>query len=437
MMNEKDKTSDYEYINSVSQALVEKVPSSTKVLLYIITSLVIAFFVWAYYANIEQLVRGESKVIPYGQNQIVQNFEGGIITKILVEEGDLVKKGDILIKLKNKQYSSAYEKNILEIDEFKAKKNRLYAEANGKDFVFDERNDIYQKEYDLYKSDINQLNSKLRVFDEQISQKQKEKNEVRSRIRHVNESFKLIRQEQKVMDPLVKKGIVSKVEYLKLLREANSIKDDLESTKLSLRRISSSVNEYKNRYKEAKIEFQNNAHKEYNDVVAKIKQFSKQNQGLEDQVNRTVVLSPVTGFIKKMHINTIGGSVQPGMDLVEIVPKEKKLLIEAKIKPEDIAFIYQEQDVTLKFTAYDFTIYGSLNGKIEKISPDSVTDKENNTYYLAYIRANKDYLGTKEKPLMIMPGMRGSADILTGKKSVLTYLLKPIIKTKQYAFTEN
>lgn len=436
MMNEKDKSSDYEYINSVSQALVEKVPSSSKVLLYLISSLVILFFVWAYYANIDQLVRGESKVIPYGQNQIVQNFEGGIISELLVEEGDFVKKGDILLKLTNKQYSSAYEKNILEIDEYKAKKNRLYAEANDKDFIFDEKNDIYEKEYDLYKSDKKQLKSKLGVFKEQISQKEKEKNEIRSRIRHLNQNFKLIRQEQKVMDPLVKKGIVSKVEYLKLLREANTIKNDLESTRLSLRRITSSVNEYKSRLKEAKNEFQNNAHKEYNDVVAKIKQFSKQNQGLADQVDRTSVISPVSGIIKKMFINTIGGSVQPGMDLVEIVPNEKKLLVEAKIKPEDIAFIYNEQDVTLKFTAYDFTIYGSLTGKIKKISPDSVTDKENNTFYLAYIEVEKDYLGSEEKPLMIMPGMRGSADILTGKKSVLEYLLKPIIKTKQYAFTE-
>jgi len=436
-MKEIDKTSDYDYINSVSQALVEKAPNSTKVILYIIVLLVISFFTWAYLSKIDQLVRGESKVIPYGQNQMVQNFEGGVITEILVEEGDLVKKGDVLLKLKNKQYSSTYEKNILEIESLEAQRTRLYAEANNKDFVFDKNSDIYQKEYELYKSDLAQLDSKLRVFDEQISQKQKEKNEIRSRIRHLEQSFKLIREEQKVMDPLVKRGIVSKVEYLKLLREANSIKDDLESVRLSLNRVNSSVKEYRNRYKEAKIEFQNNAHKEYNEVVSKINQSSKQNQGLEDQVQRSSVVSPVTGFIKKMYVNTIGGSVQPAMDLIEIVPKEKKLLIEAKIKPEDIAFLHQEQKVTLKFTAYDFTIYGSLDGTIDKISPDSVTDNDKNTYYLVYIKTDKDHLGTQDKPLRIMPGMRGSADIITGQKTVLTYLLKPLIKTKQYALTEN
>ena len=436
-MKKEDKTNEYEYINSVSQALVQQVPSSTKVLLYLIFLLVISFFIWAYYANIDQLVRGESKVIPYGQNQIVQNFEGGIITELLVEEGDFVKKGDILLQLKNKQYSTVYEKNILEIDVLKAQKNRLFAEANNKDFIFDKKNSIYQKEYELYKSNLSQVNSKLQIFDDQISQKEKEKNEIKSKIMYLDQNFKLIREEQKVMDPLVKRGIVSKVEYLKLLREANSIKDELESVKLSLKRATSSVDEYKNRYKEAKLEFQNNAHKEYNEIVSKIEQSLKQNQGLADQVDRTSVVSPVNGYVKKMHVNTIGGSVQAGMDLIEIVPIDKKLLIEAKIKPEDIAFLHPEQDVTLKFTAYDFTIYGGLTGQIDKISPDSITDKDNNTYYLVYIRTNKDYLGTIDKPLKIMAGMRGSADIITGKKTVLTYFLKPIIKAKHYAFTEN
>lgn len=430
------KNNDYEYINSVSKALVEKAPNSSKVILYIITSLCILFFIWAYFANIDQLVRGEGKVIPYGQNQIVQNFEGGIVSKILVEEGNLVKKGDVLLKLENKQYSSTYEKNVFEIEELHAQQERLFAQANGKDFIKKVNNDIYLKEYDLYKSNIEQLESKLKVLDEQVYQKEKEKNEINSKVRHLNQNFNLIRQEQAVMEPLVKKGIVSKVEFLKLLREANSIKEDLEYNRLSLSRIESSVKEYKNRYNEAKSEFQNDSQKEYNEITSKIKQYSKQNKGLEDQVTRTVVISPVTGYIKKMYVNTIGGSVQPGMDLIEIVPKEKRLLIEAKIKPEDIAFLYQEQKATIKFTAYDFTIYGSLEGKIEKISPDSVTDKENETYYLVYIQSEKDYLGIDSKPLMIMPGMRGSVDIITGKKSVLTYLLKPIIKTKQYAFSE-
>ncbi len=432
----KDKIEDYKYVNSVSGAMLEKVPSSSKVILYLIFLLMLSFLFWAYTAQIDQLVRGESRVVPTGQNQIVQNFEGGIIREILVEEGDLVKKGQVLLKLENKQYSSTYEKNILEIDELKAKKARLYAEANDEDFKLEKDTLINRREYDLYKSDISQLNSKLEVLKEQVSQKRKEKREISSRIRHLRQSFSLIRQEQKVMDPLIKKGIVSKVEYLKLLREANSIKEELETTKLSLNTINSGISEYENRYKEAKIEFKNKARKEYNEIVAKIQQYSKKNQGLKDQVSRTLVKAPVTGYIKQMFVNTIGGSVKAGMNLLEIVPKEKELLVEAKISPKDIAFIHLEQEATLKFTAYDFAIYGSLKGKIKKIAPDSVTSKDKKTYYLIYIKTDKNYLGREDKPLKIIPGMRGSADIITGKNTVLNYILKPIIKTKQYALTQ-
>jgi len=437
MLNHKNESTDYDYINSVSQALIEKTPSSTKVILYIISFLIIVFFIWASFANVDQLVRGDFKVVPYGQNKVIQNFEGGIVSKIFVEEGQLVDKGDVLLKLENKQYSATYEKNVLEIDSLKAKRDRLYAEANDKEFKIKENNELYEKEYQLYKSNKDQLQSKLNVLEEQINQKQKEYNEIKSKIFHLTQSFDLMGQEKDVMEPLVGKGIVSKVEFLKLLREATSLKEELESTKLSLKRVRSSIDEYKNRYKEAKVEFQNEAHKEYNEIVSKINQYSTQNQGLKDQVTRTSVVSPVNGYIKKLYVNTIGGSVQPGMDLLEIVPNDKKLLIEARVRPEDIAFLHNQQKVTLKFSAYDFAIYGSLGGEIEKIAPDSITDKDNETYYLVYIRTDKSYLGDENKPLTIIPGMRGSADIITGKRTILTYLLKPIIKTKQYAFSEN
>lgn len=426
---------DTEYVNSVSQALLEDTPNSTKVILYTVTLLIFFFFIWAYFTNVDQLVRGEAKVIPYGQNQKVQNFEGGIVSEILVKEGDLVQKGDALLKIENKQYSSIYEKNVFEIDELKIKEKRLFAEANDKEYVL-EKDEISKKEYALYLSNKEQFDSKIRILDEQLVQKIKEKDELYSKIKYLNNSYELINQEKNVLEPLNEKGIVSKVELLKLRREANSIKDELEASKLGLSRLDSNISEYKNRINESKQEFKNSAQKELNDITSKLNQSAKQNQGLEDQVKRTLIVSPVTGFIKKLNINTIGGSVQPAMDLVEIVPKEENLLIETKIKPEDIAFLKPGLKASIKFTAYDFAIYGSLDGEIEKISPDSTTTEKDETYYYIYIKTDKNYLGSKEKALNIIPGMRGSADIITGQKSILTYLLKPIIKTKQYAFTE-
>ncbi len=430
----KDKYKDF--ANSISQVLIEEEPKSSKIILYIIAALILSFIIWAYFTKVNELVRGEAKVIPYGQNKIVQNFEGGIVKEILVEEGDLVKKGDVLLKIENKQYSSVYEKNVDEIDELKIRQKRLFAEVNQKDFVIESDDALSKKEYDLYITNKEQFKSKIKVAEDQLDQKLKEKEAINSNIKFLQNSLSLISKEREMIQPLAEKGIVSRVEYLKLEREINSVKDELETAKLSLRKINSMIKEAENRILGVKSDFIYESQKNYSDVSSKLNAISKETGALEDQVNRTSITAPVSGYIKKIFVNTIGGSVQPRMDLVEIVPSEDRLLIETRINPEDIAFLTSGLEVSIKFTAYDFTIYGSLKGKIEKISPDSTIDKDK-TYYLVYIKSEKNYLESKDsKVLHIIPGMRGSADIITGQKSVLTYLLKPIIKTKQYAFSE-
>lgn len=199
------KNSDIEYASSVSAALIDDKPKSTKIILYLIFALLIVFFVWAYLTNVNQLVRGEAKVIPSGQNKIVQNFEGGIIKNIEVEEGDLVKKGDILIKIENVQYSSVYDKNVFEIEELKIRQKRLYVQANQIDFEIENPNDLTKKEYDLYLANKEQLNSKIEVLKEQVSQKQKEKNEINSNIKFLQNSYYLILKERNMIKPLAKK----------------------------------------------------------------------------------------------------------------------------------------------------------------------------------------------------------------------------------------
>ncbi len=429
------KNNEKEYSNSISQALIDDTPKSGRIVLYIILGLLVVFFIWAYFTKVNELVRGEAKVIPYGQNKIVQNFDGGIIKEIVAEEGDLVQKGDVILRIENVQSASIYDKNVGTIDELKLRQKRLYAEVNQIDFEIEKNDAISQKEYNLYLTNKEQFKSKIKVLEEQVQQKVKEKDEINSNVKYLQNSLSLISKEREMIKPLSEKGIVSQVEYLKLEREVNSIRDNLESAKLSLSRVSSMIKEAENRISEAKNEFINEAQKDYSEISSKLNSISKENNALEDQVKRTAIKAPVTGYIKKMFVNTIGGSVQPGMDLVEIVPSEDKLLIETKINPEDIAFLTPGLEVSIKFTAYDFTIYGSLKGTIEKISPDSTTE-EDKTYYLIYVKSEQNYLKSKNKILNIIPGMRGSADIITGQKSILTYLLKPIIKTKQYAFSE-
>jgi adhesin transport system membrane fusion protein len=236
--------------------------------------------------------------------------------------------------------------------------------------------------------------------------------------------------------PMVKQGVKSKVDFLKLKREANGIENDIEATQLSLPRLQYSIEEYRQKRIEAKQLFMNTAQKELNEVVSQIEQLKAQQIEFKDKVDRTMVRSPVDGIIQKLFINTIGGVVKPGADLVEIVPTNKKLFLEIKIKPSDIAFIHPGAEASVKISAYDYSIYGGLVGKVVKIPPDTITDKKDGTFYLIYIETNKNYLGTKEHPLRIIPGMVASVDIVTGKKTIMQYILKPILKSKQYIFSE-
>jgi adhesin transport system membrane fusion protein len=235
---------------------------------------------------------------------------------------------------------------------------------------------------------------------------------------------------------MVKQGLKSKVDFLKLKREANGIQNDIEAAQLSIPRLQSAIQEYRNKRIESKQEFINKYKKELNEVSAELERIKTQQIEFTDKVNRTMVKSPVDGIVQKLYVNTVGGVVKPGQDLIEIVPTNKKLYLEIKIKPSDIAFIHPGAEAMVKISAYDFAIHGGLKGKVVDISPDTITDKKENTFYLIHIETKKNYLGSKEHPLKIIPGMTVTSNIVTGKKTVMQYILKPILKSKQYVFSE-
>jgi adhesin transport system membrane fusion protein len=211
---------------------------------------------------------------------------------------------------------------------------------------------------------------------------------------------------------------------------------DIETTKQSIPRVRSKIGESQVAVRELKLNFLNKAKAELNEVSSQVGEGSATSAALKDRLERTQVRSPVNGTVNRLLINTVGGVVQPGMNLVEIVPTEGTLLIEAKIKPSDIAFLRPAQEAKVKFTAYDYTVYGGLDAKLEHIGADSITDDKGNSYYLVKLRTDRSYLGPKDNPLPIIPGMVATADILTGKKTVLSYLLKPILRAKYMALRE-
>ncbi len=441
MSKQKYDANDYEYMSSLSEAILQKTPNASNKLIWLVVIGVGWLIYWASIAQIDERTRGMGKVIPSQQLQVVQNLEGGVVTAILVKEGDFVKKGQILLKINDTSFASSYEESKLRFIELKAKSLRLAAEANSRKFEVPKKlSDNLKKqiiyEQSLYKTNQEQLNKKKQIFLEQIKQKKNALIELKAKVSHLKESLSLMKQEMKIEEPLMKKGIISQVEFLQLRRQANNIKGDLQAAKLSAPRIKSSISEIIRKKSEVNLEFRNRAKKELNKTIAEMSRLSEAQNGLKDKVKRTFVRAPTDGTVKRLLINTISGVVKPGMDILEIVPTEDSLLIEAKIKPRDVAYLRPGLEAMVKFTAYDFSIYGGLKGKLTFISADTITDKKGRSFYKVYIKTDKRYLVYRKHHLNIKVGMTASVDILTGKKTVLDYILKPILKAKQNALRE-
>jgi len=432
---------DYEFMNSLSAAILNKAPSSVSRVLRIWLLTIIIGIIWANLAEIDEITRGSGDVIPDGQNQVIQNLEGGIVESILVNEGEKVKVGQIILKINNAKSTSNSITNTMKFQELEAKRLRLYAEANQLDFKTIQTDDkVMQKQLDLakdlYDSKKIEFTAKDRTIANQIEQKKQEYQEAKAKIKSLKKSLEFVIEEIAMTVPMVRQGIKSKVDFLKLKREANGIENDIEAATLSLPRLEYSIQEYREKRVESQQLFMNDAKKELNEVTAQMAILKAQQVEFKDKVDRTMVKSPVNGIVQKLFVHTVGGVVKPGADLVEIVPTNNKLFLEIKIKPSDIAFIHPGAKAKVKISAYDFAIHGGLVGTVINISPDTITDKKENTFYLIHIKTEKNYLGSKEHPLKIIPGMTANVDIVTGKKTVMQYILKPILKSKQYVFSE-
>ena len=432
---------DYEFMQSLSAAMIQKTPRTLQLVLLFWMVTVIGFIVWASLAQIDEIARGEGEVIPSGENQIVQNLEGGLVEEILVKEGEHVEVGQILVKIDNQMSQSSFSSSEAKAQALQAKIIRLKAQASAK--PFDVNASIRQSmplfvrnEESLYETNIQQLASKLNALTEQLKQRKQELYEARTRQKHMKNSLGMITREIRMTKPMVAKGVRSKVDFLKLQREANEIDERYNAVQLSIPRLKSAIKEVRSTIKETKLLFQSEAKQEMNDAVAELRGIRASSTAYEDQVRRTLVRSPMKGIVQSMYVHTVGGVIKPGADILEIVPSEQTLLIEVRVKPSDIAFIYYGQKAITKFSAYDFSIYGGLEGEVVLIGADTTIDQKENTYYTVRIKTDKNYIGDVTTAHKIIPGMTVTVDILTGKKSVMDYLLKPILKTKQYSFTE-
>ena len=432
---------DIDLTTDIRTSILAQSPRGGRAIIWVVFALFLLFLVWAYFSNIEQVTRGEGKVIPSTQIQVVQNLEGGILSEIMVDVGELVQKDQLLLRIDETRFSSSFKQNRVKYLSFKARAARLLSEANGTSFevpqeVMDEKPEIGVREQELFESRKREFQSNMDILHEQISQREHEYNELTTKLEELTRTNALLQKELQLTRPLVAQGAVSEVEVLHLERQASQMQGEIATIKQTIPKAQSRLQEAELALRENQLVFFNKAKSELNEVLAELDEVSASAIALEDRLRRTNVRSPVTGTINRLLVNTVGGVIQPGMDLVEIVPLEDTLVIEARIKPSDIAFLRPEQEAKVKFTAYDFTIYGGLDAKLEHISADSITDEKGNSYYLVRLRTNKNYLGPESDPLPIIPGMVASVDILTGKKTVLAYLLKPVLRAKYMALRE-
>lgn len=425
----------------IRTSVLAQSPRGGRAIVYAVLILFAAGLYWASVSEIEEVTRGEGKVIPASQIQVIQNLEGGILSEILVKVGDTVKKDQLMLRIDQTRFSSSFQQNREKYLANKAKAARLQAETSGTPFkpppdVMRERPEIGAREQELYLSRQNELRSSLEIKQQQINQRTQELKELNVKLAELNKTYAIFQQELKVTKPLAAQGAVSEMDVLRLERQASQMQGEIETTKQAIPRAQSRIEESHVALRELRLAFLNKAKAELNDVSGQLGEDAATSIALKDRLDRTAIRSPVNGTVKRLLINTVGGVVQPGMNLVEVVPTEGTLLVETKIKPSDIAFIRPNQEATVKFTAYDYTIYGGLDAKLEQIGADSITDEKGNSFYLVQLRTDKSYLGSKEKPLPIIPGMIATVDILTGKKTILAYLLKPVLRAKYMALRE-
>jgi adhesin transport system membrane fusion protein len=399
---------------------------------------VAALLVWAALAPVDEVTRGDARVIPSRQLQVVQSLDGGVVAEILVREGEVVEAGQLLLRVDETRAGAGVRESAAQGFSLRARAARLRALAEGTRFVPPVGRDGDEKrvaldEQRLFESRVSELAATMSVNRQQLAQKHQELSEVQIKRATALRGLELTQQELTQTRPLLATGAVSQVDVLRLEREVVRFRGEVEGSAAQIQRVQAAIGEVQRKAQETELTFRNEARKELGETMAKLNALNEGAVALVDKVDKAQVKSPVRGRVQRLLANTVGGVVQPGKDIVEIVPLDDSLVLEARIAPKDIAFIHPGQSANVKFTAYDFSIYGGLDAKVENISPDSVIDERGNAYYLVRVRTAKAGFGEK---MPIIPGMTAEVDVLTGRKSVLSYMLKPVLKVQSRAMSE-
>ncbi|NNG02601.1 MAG: HlyD family type I secretion periplasmic adaptor subunit [Inquilinus sp.] len=434
---------DFDYATEVQAALHQGAPMASHVLLFTIVALIVGGLGWASWATVDEVTRGDGRVIPSSQMQVVQTLDNGILKELLVREGEIVEVGQILLRIDDIGFASSAGELEAQRRSLLVQIARHDAEVAGREtMVFPpallrDHPELTAGETDLFRSRRQGLQSQLSILEQQIEQRLQELEELRVNETQFDTGLSLAREELAIYEPLALTGVVAEVEVLRLRREVNDLQGRLQAVRRSIPRVESAIQEARDRRAEAGTAFRSQAQAELNQRRAELAVIEQSLRAARDRVDRTDIRAPVRGIVNSVTVTTVGSVVQAGRDLVTIVPLDDTLLVEARVKPSDVAFLRPGLPATVKISAYDFSIYGGLHGRVERISANTLADTETGeTFYEIVVRTDRNHLGTTFQPLPIIPGMVATVDILTGEKTVLDYLLKPLTKAREEALRE-
>ncbi len=433
---------DERYANTISSTTAAARGADYWPIILLLNVGIALLVIWAYFSEIEEVTTGSGKVIPSKQLQVVQTLEGGIIGDIAVKEGDVVEPGQVLMQIDDTSFSSKLGELTRQETSLQAERVRLLAEAGQKvELVFPD--DLKEKtpiavaaELQVFNSRRAQLAGELQVLDDRLRQKRSELSELSARRQKQQSTIAPLSREATLTRNLFRRGVVPEVEYLRLASRLAELRGDLEVVDASVPRVEAAIEEAKNQIETTKNTYVLAARERLAKLEAELAVVQETMRAATDRVSRTQLRSPVRGVVNKINATTVGAVVQPGKDIVEIVPLDDGLLIEAAIRPQDVAFVKPGEEASVKLTAYDYLIYGALKGKVTRIGADTIADADGKQFFRVIVRTEKNYLGKDEDKLPIIPGMVATVDLQTGKNTVLSYLLKPILRAKGEALRE-
>ena len=428
--------------SQVKEVTQSQKPMQARMILYIVVLVCILLLLWAGFAEVDEITRGEGKVIPSQQMQVIQSVDGGVVEKVYVKEGEHVKKGDLLIRIDPTRFVSNLNEVNAKIFALQTKVRRLTAQVNGSGYTSgtipegvspNEAAQILAQEGQFYSESMRELSQRTMTNQGAVSTRQGESQKAQAALAQAERAYQMAVRELNTTRPLLKTGAVSDMDILRLERDVSNADGERKQAAANLRATQSSIGEAQSRTSEAAVSLKNQWRNELAEAQAQLVSLKQSISGVADRVKTTDIHSPANGIVQKIFFNTIGGVVKPSDQVAEIVPLDGQLIVEAKVSPKDIAFVRPDLPAVVKFTAYDFSIYGGMDATVKHISPDTFTDEKGNTYYIVRAVTTKPTFG---KNLPVIPGMMVQLDIMTGKKTILSYLLKPILKAKQNALTE-